>query len=49
MINEYREKYSVSMITAKQELEQENTARTLQYSDNNEIWLDVDYVVEYFE
>lgn len=50
MVKEYSEKYSVSMMTAKHELQKDNTSMTLQYfDDNNEIWLDVDYVVEYFE
>jgi hypothetical protein len=49
MVREYSEKYSVSMMTAKRELESSNTTKTLQYYDENGIWLDVDYVVEYFE
>ncbi len=49
MVREYSEKYSVSMMTAKRELESSNTTKTLQYYDENDIWIDVDYEVEYFE
>ncbi len=49
MVREYSEKYSVSMMTAKHELEKDNTSKTLQYYNENGIWLDVDYEVEYFE
>lgn len=50
MVREYSSKYSLSMMTAKIELEKDNTEMVLQYYDgNNEIWLDVDHVVEYFE
>ena len=50
MVREYSAKYSLSMMTAKLQLEKDNTESVLQYYDNDhEIWLDVDHVVEYFE
>jgi hypothetical protein len=50
MVKEYSEKHSVSMMTAKHELQRDNTSMVLQYyDDDNEIWFDIDHVVEYFE
>lgn len=50
MVKEYSEKWSVNMMTAKHELEKNNTKMILQYyDDDHDIWIDVDHVVEYFE
>ena len=49
MVKEYAEKYSVSMMTAKHELERDNTGQLLQYCTWFGQWRDIPYVVEYFE
>lgn len=49
MVKEYSEKYSVSMMTAKQELGSSNTVNVLQYRTWYGRWRDIPHAVEYFE
>ncbi len=49
MVKEYSEKYSVSMMQAKRELESSNTGNQLQYRTWDGQWHDIPCVVEYFE
>ena len=49
MVTEYRDKYSVSMMTAKKELESSNAGQVLQYRTWFSKWHDIPYIVEYFE
>jgi hypothetical protein len=49
MVIEYSEKYSVSMMTAKRELESSNTGQLLQYRTWYGQWRDIPYTLEYFE
>ena len=49
MVKEYAEKYSVSMMTAKEELGRSNTGQILQYRTWYGAWRNVPHVVEYFK
>lgn len=49
MVKEYSEKYAVSMMTAKQELESSNTGFILQQRTWYGRWYDVPNITEYFE
>lgn len=48
-VKAYSEKWSVSMMTAKQELEKDNTGYTLQYRTWYGKWKEIPAVTEYFE
>ena len=49
IVKEYAEKYAVNMMTAKHELERDNTESMLQYRTWYGQWRDVPHFVEYFE
>lgn len=49
MVKEYAEKYSVSMMTAKEELGRSNTGQILQYRTWYGRWRNVPHIVEYFK
>ena len=49
MVRAYSEKYNISPLTAKSELQKDNTGMILQYRTWYGMWRDIPSVVEHFE